>query len=203
MTIKTEDIIQRTNGNVIAIDNFYSEKEVADIMQELNMLVKENKLKPPEATKSATNAEGQLQKQNKSLFLNSAHADGSLSDILRINRKLFSVNVSGGAPVFKALQFCNTDGTLISYYEDSDFYNPHVDATVLTALTYFFDEPKKFSGGDLYLPEYDLTLECVRNRVYIFCGLIEHQALQVSMDEEHKGKGLGRFCMAQFLNFKE
>jgi Rps23 Pro-64 3,4-dihydroxylase Tpa1-like proline 4-hydroxylase len=195
------NIASKTNGNVISVDNFYSEEEVFDIMQELKFLSKGAKLKSPEETQTALDAFGQALKKNKGVFVDSVYADRSMSDILRLNRKLFGVKAIGVSPCFKGLQQCDVDYTLVSYYEDQDFYKAHTDKTVLTALTYFYEEPKKFSGGDLYLPEYDITLECVHNRLYVLIGSVLHQVTPIKMEEQYSGKGLGRFCMSQFLNY--
>jgi hypothetical protein len=182
------------------VDNMYSEAELRDIMYELSFLAKHNKMLLPEETGSAKLNEKPL-KQNRALFLDSIYSDRNFSDILRINRKLFSLRVDTADPTFKMLYKSTADNTLISYYENSDYYKAHIDHATLTALTYFYEEPKRFTGGNLYLPEYDITLECVHNRTYLIPSLVEHEAKEISMEEEYIGKGLGRFCMAQFLSF--
>jgi hypothetical protein len=183
------------------VDNMYSEDEVKDIMHELNFLAKHNKMLPPEKTASAE-LDGELRKQNLALFLDFVYSDRNTSDILRINRKLYSLNIDTVDPTFKMLRNATLDTTLISYYENSDYYKAHTDNAMLTALTYFYEEPKRFTGGELYLPEYDITLECVHNRTYLVPSLVEHEAKEICMAEEYVGKGLGRFCMAQLLSFK-
>jgi Rps23 Pro-64 3,4-dihydroxylase Tpa1-like proline 4-hydroxylase len=195
------NILDRTNGSVISVDNFYSEKEIYDIMQELQFLAKGNKLKRPQETLTAIDDFGQPLKNNKAVFVDSVYADRNMSDILRLNRKLFDVKANGVSPCFKGLQKCNIDSTLISYYENGDFYKTHTDDAVLTAFTYFYEKPKKFSGGDLYLPEYDITLECVHNRLYVLIGSVSHQVTPIKMEAQYSDRGLGRFCMSQFLNY--
>ena len=40
------------------------------------------------------------------------------------------------------------------------------------------------------------------NRMVIFPGFIQHQVTEVVMEEKYKNKGLGRWCMTQFLATK-
>jgi predicted transcriptional regulator len=183
------------------IDNMYSETELEDIMYELRFLLKHNKMLPPEETGSAMQDEKAI-KQNKGLFLDKVYDDRRISDILRVNRKLFSLNIDTTDPTFKMLRNSTLDTTLISYYENSDYYKAHTDRSMLTALTYFYEEPKRFTGGNLYLPEYDITLECAHNRTYLIPSLVEHEAKEISMEKKYLSKGLGRFCMTQFLGFR-
>ena len=187
---------------IFYVDNMYSEAELKDIMHELRFLAKNNKMLPPENTGSAK-LDSKMLKQNRALFLDTTYVDRGTSDILRLNRKLFSLEVNTIDPTFKMLRVSNKDSTLISYYENSDYYKGHIDHATLTALTYFYEEPKRFSGGDLYLPEYGITLDCVHNRAYLIPSLVEHEAKEIHMEEEYLGKGLGRFCMGQFLSFSD
>lgn len=182
------------------IDNFYSESELSDIMYEIKFLSKNNKLKPPMETGSAKQDYLPI-KGNNGVFLDEIYADRNASDILRSNRKIFGLEIPSAFPCMKALKDATKDTTLISYYEDSDYYKSHKDFAVLTVLTYFYETPKAFKGGDLYLREYDVTLPCVFNRVYFLPSLIEHEVTTISMDANDLGKGLGRYCMSQFLNF--
>ena len=195
-TIKLNDFLE-----IPYIDNFYSEEELADIMHELKFLNKNGKLKLPINTGTAKDDNAVL-KNNRGLFLDEIYAERGISDILRLNRKIFTVEIINAFPCMKAIKKSNSDTTLISYYEDSDYYKSHVDGAVLTALTYFHTLPKAFTGGDLYLREYDVTLPCVLNRVYFLSSLIEHEVTPVSMSIKHLSKGFGRYCMSQFLSFR-
>jgi hypothetical protein len=197
----TPNIVQiKAPVGIFYVDNMYSEAELEDIMYELRFLVKNNKMLPPEETGSAKLHDGML-KQNRALYIDKLYDDRRISDILRINRKLFDLNIDTFDPAFKMLHKSTRDTTLVSYYENSDYYKGHIDHATLTALTYFYEEPKRFTGGSLYLNEHDITLECVHNRTYLIPSLVEHEAKEIHMEEKYLGKGLGRFCMGQFLTF--
>jgi hypothetical protein len=60
-----------------------------------------------------------------------------------------------------------------------------------------------FSGGDLKFLDYDIDIELENNMVVIFPSCYLHQATDVKMDESiEKFSGYGRYCMSQFLSYK-
>jgi Rps23 Pro-64 3,4-dihydroxylase Tpa1-like proline 4-hydroxylase len=71
---------------------------------------------------------------------------------------------------------------------------------VLTAMTYLYKEPKAFEGGDLVLTEYGYAFEPWFNRTYIMPGVVEHEVTEIKMKQEDCGKGLGRYCIANFIH---
>jgi predicted 2-oxoglutarate/Fe(II)-dependent dioxygenase YbiX len=185
----------------VEIKDMYSPEEVDDIMFEFEFFRRSNVFADPEHTGAAAYEDGTLKKKNKAVFLDSVYTNRDNSLTLKHNRKLFSLLLDSDVlgPISKALQMSNADRTLISYYEDSDYYAPHTDRSVLTALTYFYKQPKRFSGGELVLPEYNCSLPPTHNTTYIFAGLVEHGVNPITMDEQFMGLGFGRYCMAQFL----
>ena len=84
-----------------------------------------------------------------------------------------------------------TDKTLVSYYEDGSYYKPHVDAAIMTCISYHWKEPKEFTGGDLHFGDFKVPIE--NNCLLIFPSCTEHEVSPVS--------GQGRYAITQFLNF--
>jgi len=189
----------------VEIRNAYTESEVSDIMKELDSFHESGSFLPPEQTGSAAD-DNELLKKNSAVWVDDVYQNRSESPILCHNRKLFSIgsqlDLRKLGAVFRTVEKCTLDWTLVSYYENEDLYKPHHDASNLTALTYFFKQPKKFTGGDLYFPEYDFVLESKFNTTYIFCSLEMHGVTNVVMDGKDEGKCNGRYCMSQFLSFR-
>ena len=102
--------------------------------------------------------------------------------------------------LFNHVSALNEDNTLIMYYENNDEYKPHRDLARLTGITWFYREPKKFTGGNLRFPRFDMEIECKHNRVIVFPSSIHHGVDKVGMEEKDMGKKLGRFTMTQFLS---
>lgn len=203
---------------VAVIDEIYDRNEIVDIMEEIKFLSKRDKLKDARHTSAATREIGEDEKsefakgtkvslkKNLGLFLDSSYHDRNLSDILFYNRKVFldkQINefLINCNPYFRVLSGSDYDVTLISYYEDGDYYHNHSDSSALTIITWFFNQPKKFTGGNLVIED-ELEIECKFNRSVIFPGLALHKVTKIEMKEEDKGKQLGRYTMSQFANIK-
>lgn len=185
----------------LLIRNFYDEEELRGIWEELKFFTYKNKLLSP----SKTGQTNPLAKKNSGLFLDQVFSDRRYSNILRANRKLFTSQIM---KIYADLHFtyenimqANFDTTLISYYEDTSYYKPHHDQAAITALTWFFKEPKAFTGGDLIFTKFNETIEIENNMLLIFPSVVTHEVTPVQMGSNNtKFSGLGRYCMSQFLN---
>tara|TARA_R100000030_G_scaffold28665_1_gene21154 strand:+ start:87 stop:701 length:615 start_codon:yes stop_codon:yes gene_type:complete len=151
---------------------------------------------------------GQSLKKNRGVFLDDVWAiHRELSYIIRVSRKLFTLleeqkeKIGHDNWFFKNL-LSNVDNTLISYYEDNDHYLPHKDLGLYTVLTWFYKEPKSFTGGDFLFPDYDIRFECKNNLTIIFPSMITHAVENVKVDDDRLGQGFGRWTLTQIVNVK-
>lgn len=183
------------------IENLYNDEELRNIWAELDMYgcVPERYL-PPEETDSAKNNDGVLLKSNSGLWLDEIYVNDYryMSNILVVNRKLFSLLNQESSWFFKNASF-NQDTTLISYYENNDYYKKHNDVSYVTACTWFYKEPKRFLGGDFHFDDYDITIKSKNNTCVVFPSNINHSVDKISISEEYTNKGFGRYCMTQFI----
>lgn len=196
---------------VVTIDSFYSEESEEKIMQELLFLNNdEKKLRTPENSGSAWIKDEnypnnkKFLKKNKAVCLDVIYSDRNISNILNENRKLFSDEVIDSLInfnfIFRYLRYADIDSTLVSYYEDSDYYLPHTDSSVLTAITWFYKKPKSFSGGNIVI-ENSLEIECLSNRCVIFPSICYHSVKEINISSELRNKNYGRFAITQFSSF--
>ena len=88
---------------------------------------------------------------------------------------------------------------LLSYYENQDYYKRHYDTALITCLTWFHKDPKKFSGGDFKFSDYNISIECKSNRMIVFPSMIFHEVEKIEMKEEDCGNRYGRYCFSHFL----
>ena len=182
-------------------NNFFNQNELDGIWQELNFLTYRHKLLGPEKTNSATK-NGKLLKKNSAIFLEDVYHDKQISNILAIMNKTleqkeidFMVNHN---TIFSYLNLYNNKSTLLSYYEDGDYYEPHPDVCTITILSYFFEEPKQFEGGNLTFTDFDLTLEIHNNMVVYFPSCYNHMVDKIEMKSDKKGVEFnkkGRYCI--------
>lgn len=188
----------------LKIENLYTEEELELIGDELIFLNHKSKLEDPKSTGSARFS-GDVLKENRGLFLDDLYKRREISNILTVNRKIFNkeyleayASLSFG---YKSILECNSDITLISYYENGGYYKPHKDVFMHTILTWFFETPKMFEGGDLFFPEYNEKIEIQQNMTVIFPSFVLHSVEEVKMDE-NLDYGLGRYCMSQFISVR-
>jgi hypothetical protein len=184
----------------LIVDDVYTEDEMAQIWREIYFL--KSKFQDPNDTVPAIIG-GTVLKKNKALFIDDVYADRGFSDLLRVNRKVFTADVINAIaelhPAYGAVRSCNVDSTMINYYADGDYYKAHIDTSVFTFITFLVQEPQGFSGGDFLFPDFEYTVKQKNNRVVIFPGCIRHQVTKVKLNTPVSE---GRFSMSQFLNMK-
>ena len=191
----------------IIIDEMYSESELEAIWEELNFLCYPSKLeKDPHKSGTAIDQDTKEPlKNNNCIWLDQCYSDRKYSNILSCNRKLFlnNLEIFKDHPnwFFQSFQ-CNRDNTLLSYYENGDFYKPHYDDAFCTVLTWFYKEPQRFTGGDLnlYYKGARTNIVCKNNRTVVFPSSIFHEVEPIRMEEKFLNTKNGRFCMTQFLS---
>jgi len=159
------------------IDDFYDQKELDGIWQELDFYSYPEKLDPSDKTFPALDMHGNALKKNNGLQLDELYRDKRIiSNILSINRKILKLPVIKDNPSwFFHEMYADLDFTLLSYYENGDYYKPHQDSGLVTILTWLHKgEEKKFSGGNFHFTDYDIEIEVKNNRVIIFPSMIWH-----------------------------
>ena len=205
-----EPILKNEPFPYILIDDFYNQSELDGIWEELDYLCNPKRmgrssLERGAAGKVDENGVYKSLKNTWDMRLDAFYTSRDSSNILEVNRKLLnSVDIFKNHPHW-AINDVNSyqdDFTQLVYYEDNDEYRVHRDYSNLTCLTWFYREPKKFTGGNLCFPMWDIEIECKHNRVLCFPSSIPHKATKISMEKNDLGKKLGRFVMGQFFVFR-
>jgi hypothetical protein len=196
--------IVSNSSQYLVIDDFYDENELKDIWKELDFLTHSNKMSPPDKSASARDPKTlKPLKKSSVIFLDDFYRERRHSNILTHYEKIYSKNVIDEFAKmdneFRYARHSNFDRTLVSYYDNSDYYKPHYDIAHLTYLYWICKEPKAFSGGDLVLTELDTTIEYKSNRLVVFPSYYMHSVLPVEMLEEKEPfSGYGRYCITTF-----
>jgi len=196
LTVHTEPF------HYIVVENLWTDEERKEMFDEMLFLENKALFKPPEETGGAVYEDGTNRKRNTGIFIDEVFQSREYSDILKHNRKVFSLFDNKKVKeswYYDGLNF-NADSTLVSYYEDACYYDSHRDMNVVTAVSWFFKEPKKFKGGEISFPEHNLTFEVTNDLTILFPANVNHSVSEISIDDEYKGKQYGRFCMSQFMN---
>lgn len=185
----------------IIIDDYYEKDELSLIWEELEFLTHPQKLRRATKESGGAQKDGKLLKQNYHRYLDHLYEDRNMSNILSVNRKLFDQDIFKTNESWFFQNVTNTinmDFTQVGYYENNDEYGLHHDHSVVTSLTWLYKEPKKFTGGDLYIGDSEIKIECVNNRTLVFPSMIKHKVNTIHMEEEHLNQRLGRYCISQF-----
>ena len=173
----------------LTIKNFYNDDELKLIWEELTFLTKPDKLV---GTKEYG---GDVYPKRFR----------PISNILTVNRKIFDSEIidafSGVHESLSISKSANYDVTKVRYYHDGDDYRPHVDAQMqFLAFTYFYKEPKKFEGGELYFPDHDYQFSCDNNSIIMFPGWVRHGVKKVTINDSDYFDGYGRYSITSFFS---
>jgi hypothetical protein len=199
------DKVQIKNGvDLLIVDNMYTQDELNVMTTEMEFLTSPFRMFGPDRTGTAIDENGAIMKKNLGVFLDSFYCNRGSSDILRINRKLFSSEIMDAFaeihPSYDLIRKSNYNTTLVSYYEESDHYKPHADVSVFSAVTWFFKEPRSFTGGEFIFTDHKLNIEIKNNRMVLFPGSYVHEVLPIKMNNGYTPlNGDGRYSMTQFL----
>lgn len=193
----------------LIVENMYENEELNLIWEELEFLTQNKLFQSPEIYGAAYDinlytGEKEYKTNSKAITLDDLYKDRNISNILNLNRKLFA---------FKEIYYelseyhskflhSNYDITRIRYYQNKDKYPPHLDVCFDTlACTYFYKEPQKFNGGQLFFPEHNgYEIDCKNNLCVIFPAYFVHAVQEVKMSDVDYDSGFGRYCMSQFTN---
>lgn len=199
--------IKCDKASYMLFENIYDERELELIWQEAYFLCHEDKLLPPLKSGTAFDSEGNPLKSNKCIWINEIYKDMNLSNYGKLYKKPISRIIANKKELksvdinLKLFFETNNDSTLMSYYENSDYYEAHHDKSCYTYVFWLFKEPKLFSGGDLTFTELSQTIKVKSNMAVLFPSWLDHKVDKIEMyDTIEKFKCNGRFAFTTFYN---
>ena len=202
------EIYNKLGVSFLVIKDVYTQNELQLIQEELNFLYYGGSFtRDKNRLVTAQLEDGSYLAERSGVWLDNFYRDRNTSIILRMNRKLFAekeivdqfVKLN---PYHIPYSKCDFDSTLLQYYENSDYYKSHTDHACFSIVTWFFQEPKKFVGGNLRFTDLEIDIEIENNMSVIFPSFLYHEVDEVKMLEVKDNEPIGRFSMSQFLLFK-
>ena len=197
--------VTNSSNNHLVIDNFFKGDDLKNIWLELDFLTREDIMVPPEYSNGARDPQTKtLLKKNNVIFLDDIYQKRETSTILSKFEKIYNedvIDIIDDLPnEFKYFKFVGHDRTFISYYENSDYYKPHVDQAILTCLYWCNKLPQSFEGGDLILVDERTEIKYKNNRLVIFPSHKLHSVNPVTMIQNNTSfSTFGRYCITKFL----
>ena len=163
----------------IIIYNFFEEKELNDITVELEtifeFLLKSKKIK--KLNLSANNRGNIL--TERIAFDVKEFSKNNKNIILKHFEKLFNPDIT--AILFKDNNFSNflrcvnETGVVVGVYRDGDYYEPHYDSGVITAVSHIWHRDFIYEGGEWFFPDFNnYTIVPKYNDLIIFPSYLKH-----------------------------
>ena len=197
-----EGISYETPFPHLILKDFYNEEELELIWEELKFYTKPGKLLEAKDFGGISHRTNSHAIQLDELY--SEKKFRGISNILTVNRKLFDGEI---LKAFAKIHDCcrtapvsNWDVTKVRYYHNNDYYQPHTDSAFhFLSFSYFYREPKKFSGGEIFFPDYDYEYSCDNNSMIILPAWVNHGVKEVSIKDSDYYDGWGRYCISNFF----
>lgn len=196
------NLIKTNKFSYITLENVYTEEELNYLWKETMFICDSRKLSNPEITGSARDADGNTLKQNFGFWINDG-VSNYLSLIKKPKEALVEKREEFIDQDYTLNLYYNTNisNTLMSYYEDNNYYDAHFDYACYTYLFWLCKEPKQFTGGNLYFLDVNEEIIFKNNFGILFPSWAIHSVEKVNFIGE-KFEGLGRFCFSTFYTFK-
>jgi len=187
----------------VVIDNWYSKDELKKVYKELDFYTDRDKFQTQHGH-VALNPDGTDKADCYRVELDTCYGQEGrkLSDILNLMDKMRNKNfhdyITDVCAIYRGFQNTEKDSSMLSYYEEAQFYKAHTDTAKYSVLIWINKEPKKFTGGDLILPDMKQKIECKNNRLVLFPGMLFHEVTPIKMKKNSK-LGDGRYCIVHFF----
>lgn len=156
-------------------------------------------LDKPEDTGTAREEDGTPKKDNRAIFFNKIYMPefAEASPCVRLCEQI--ITECKDKPYTPNSVFCafyKMEGfnPLFSAYRNGDYYKAHRDVACLTLLLWLGEH--NFTGGDLYLPDFDYTIPFEPDTAIIFPSYYRHEVTKVETEQE----GYVRFVVSAFIN---
>jgi len=191
-------------------ENFYDEEELELIWEVLDSITEEQKFLPPGHVHGASAYKDDrlvFLTNHKAIRLNDFYNEKPYSNIFKLFKKKFDQQFANSFanrfPQFLSLTDLENSHCLVKarYYADGEYYKPHTDYRSSYAIfTYFNKQPKKYTGGDLYFPQYgNYHFKCEHNTIILTPAYVKHSVKKVNIDQEDYNNNFGRYAITYFI----
>jgi len=187
----------------LRVEDFFTKIQLEQqVFPELEYYTRSGKLLPATETGSARNAEGEIVKNNSGMFIEATYRESKSSSIATIINNFWNTDTCAAiektGPWNRGFRQCKSTATLISYFQEGDYYLPHLDDVQFTLLVWVWKEPKNFSGGEFMFNDVSHTVPMKNNSAVLFPSCYSHSVNRVSMNTPSLNDGTGRYCISRF-----
>jgi len=186
------------------IDNWYTPNEEKAVWKELDFfsVTPKDQIKRAENTIVARDPDGISLSKAYRYYIEDYYKNRQVSPIINCTYKQKTLKfhniIKECMPYARNFSSSNGDSTLISYYEENDYYDAHHDVFQWTCLIWMVREPRLFDGGDFKLTEPDIEVKLKNNRMVMFPCCYLHSVSPVKFHTQPKEIGYGRYTITHF-----
>lgn len=188
----------------IVCDNWYTSEEEKNIWKELNWFSSQDNIERAENTYVAHDDDGKAKSKASRFHIQEFFTPKGMQRshifnyMYKQRTQQFHDIVRHIKPYCNSFFSTNSDSSLISYYEDSEYYDSHWDDYAWTMLIWFVREPRLFNGGDFEFTDSKHKVKLKHNRALFFPSMFEHRVTPVKMHTQPKEVGYGRYTITHF-----
>jgi len=188
----------------ILIDNWYNPNEEKAVWKELDFLSTTPKelMDRAENTVVARTDDGKSKSNAYRFYMEKFYQNREISPIINCTYKQrdkeFHNIIKECMPYARSFFSSNEDSTMLSYYEEKDYYDSHHDTMLWTCLIWMVREPRLFNGGDFILEDIDTTIKLKNNRMIMFPSCFLHSVTPVKFHTQPNEVGYGRYTITHF-----
>lgn len=195
---------------ILIIDNYYTKQEENFVWNELNFLLSDDKKNLHRSEKGkdvARDEKGNAKGTSYRFYMDNIYTPEyrHTSPILRLLKKVQTLDfhkiIEKLVPYGRLFSQTNSDSTLVTYYEDNDKYDTHIDTFMFTQCTYFVREPRIFEGGDLVFKDIETKVNLKQNRSVFFPSCFYHQSTPINFKRNIDSIGFGKFTISHFYYY--
>ena len=187
------------------VDDWYTPEEEELIWKELDFYTNPTTMHRAENDPTTGyHDDGTTMSESWRVHLDSLYSRREVSHILRlqplkVKSDEMQTAIDETGPNFRLYRLSNYDQIMVNYYENSDYYESHMDFNMMTIVCWFHRTPKAYTGGDVTFHDIDTILECNHNRMVMFPSYYFHEVLPVKMKDKNLEMGWGRYAIINFL----
>jgi|TARA_R110002167_G_scaffold205087_1_gene409103 Rps23 Pro-64 3,4-dihydroxylase Tpa1-like proline 4-hydroxylase len=189
----------------VVIDNWYTPNEEKAVWKELDFfsVTPKDQIERAEKGVVARFKDGTSKSKAYRFYINQFYEKPEISPILNCMYKqktpeFHKIIEDNCMPHARSFTSSNSDSSLLSYYEENDYYKPHHDVYSWTCLIWMVREPRLFDGGNFKINEPDVEVKLKNNRMVMFPCYYLHSVSPVKFHTQPKEIGYGRYTMTHF-----
>ena len=196
----------------LIVEDLYEDHELELIWEELNFFTKPGKLMLP-LEHGAAEKQGGEAKTSALAFPLTSTLPGKTrrwSNILTLETAMFQKlkrdlrNWKQSHYSLYQIPTPSNTYTKLRYYHNDEGYATHADHPFAwITFSYFYKEPKKFTGGELFFEDFDnYEFPCNNNSLIAIPPYVAHGVRTVKIDNDDYYSGNGRYAITTFVDYR-